>query len=135
MIRLPAPPIMVARAVACLLIGTSTASAQEAGLSSSVECASLELAATWGLLAPPEGGAAPLPAQSDDAAACGENLDSMGLTGLTLPDCRAAMARLLDDGAPDRDALGAPFDDAGLLIHDVLSGSNPDFCATVRDAP
>ena len=121
MLRSPAPPIMTAWTVAGLLIGTSTALAQEAGLSPSLECASLELAATWGLLATPEG----------DAAACGEDLGRLGLMGLTLPDCRAAMARILDDGAPDSDALGAPIDDAGLLIHDVLSGSNPDLCAAV----
>ena len=131
MLRSSAPRIMTAWTVAGLLIGTSTALAQEAGLSPSLECASLELAATSGLLAPPEGDAAPLPAQPGDAAACGEDLGRLGLTGLTLPDCRAAMARILADGAPDSDALGAPIDDAGLLIHDVLSGSNPDLCAAV----
>ena len=135
MLRSPAPSIMTVWTVADLLIGTSTALAQEAELSPSLECASLELAATWGLLATPGGDAAPLPAQPGDAAACGEDLGRLNLIGLTLPDCRAAMARILNHGVPDRDALGAPFDDTGLLIHDVLSGSNPDLCTAVRDAP
>ena len=135
MLRSPALLTVTALAMADLLIGSSTALAQGAGRSPPLECVSLELAATWGLLATTGAGAAPRPGQPGDAATCGEDLDLSGLPGLSLPDCRAAMARILDDDAPDNDALGAPFDDVGLLIHDVLSGSSPDLCAAVRDAP